>query len=139
MFARLNYGSLGITVDENQLYTLLNEAWKLTHTGDIHARKAAIEALQTSPYDKHMTQSDLNDRQLEATLNQIAPYINKEPMDAAIMHFQPDNDREPFVYLHEQVGLRLDVAAAMKRRSWNVPWLGSPAISSCRAKPFSPR
>ncbi len=59
-----------------------------------------------------MTQSDLNDRQLEATLNQIAPYINKEPMDAAIMHFQPDNDREPFVYLHEQVGLRLDVAAA---------------------------
>lgn len=112
VFARLNYGSLGITVDENQLYTLLNEAWKLTHTGDIHARKAAIEALQTTPYDKHMTQSDLNDRQLEATLNQIVPYINKEPMDAAIMHFQPDNDREPFVYLHEQVGLRLDVAAA---------------------------
>lgn len=111
VFASLNYGSLGITVDENQLYGLLNEAWSITHTGDVHQRKAAIEALQNQPYQKQVAQSELNDQQLEAMLNQIAPYINKHPVDAAIMHFQPDNDDEPFIYQHEQAGARFDVAA----------------------------
>ncbi len=112
VFATLNYGSLGITVDDNQLYGLLNEAWQLTHTGDIHMRKAAIEQLQTTPYQKQVTQSELSDTQLESMLVQIAPYINKEPLDAAIMHFQPDNDNQPFIYQQEQVGYRFDISAA---------------------------
>ena len=112
VFAALNYGSLGITVDENQILALLNNAWALTHTGDIHARKAAIDRLQDTPYQQQVSQSELNDYQLEATLNQIAPYINRNPVDAAIMHFQPDNDSEPFIYQHEQMGYQFDVASA---------------------------
>lgn len=111
VFATINYESLGLRVDDNQLYALLNEAWLLTHTGDIHARKAAIEQLQTTPFDKQVLQNELSDQQLDGMLNQIAPYINKDPVNAAIMHFQPDNDNEPFLYQHEQVGYRFDVAS----------------------------
>jgi vancomycin resistance protein YoaR len=112
VFASLNYGSLGISLDENQLFSLLNEAWEITHTGTVHDRKAAIEALQSQPYQKQVAQSELNDQTLEAMLYQIAPFINKDPVDAAIMHFQPDNDSEPFIYQHEQMGARFNVDAA---------------------------
>ncbi len=112
VFATLNYASLGITVDENQLYPLLNEAWQLTHSGDIHDRKAAIEQLQAVPYQKQTSRSELSDAQLSGMLAQIAPYINKDPVDAAIMLFQPDNDNEPFLYANEQSGYRFNIDAA---------------------------
>jgi len=114
-FATLNYATLGMSMDENQLYALLNEAWQLTHTGDVHARKAAIDQLQVIPYQRQAVQSELSDQQLEAMLHQIAPFIDKDPVDAAIMHFQPDNDREPFVFQQEQQGVRFDVASAREQ------------------------
>ncbi|MDD4081601.1 MAG: VanW family protein [Eubacteriales bacterium] len=118
-FASLSYATLGMTVDENQLYALLNEAWQMTHSGDVHTRKAAIDRLQITPYNGQAARSELSDQQLEAMLSQIAPFINKDPVNAAIIHFQPDNDREPFVFQHEQAGARFDMVSARQQiMSW---------------------
>lgn len=114
-FATLTYSTLGMTIEENQLYALLNQAWQLTHTGDVHTRKAAIDKLQISPYYGQVAQSELSDQQLETMLSQIAPFINKDPVDAAILHFQPDNDREPFIFQQEQQGARFDIPSVREQ------------------------
>ena len=138
VFATLNYATLGLTADEGQFYALLNEAWQLTHTGDIHDRKAAIEQLQTAPYQKQIAQTPLSDTQLEAMLTQIAPFINKDPVDAAIMHFQPDNDREPFLYQPEQAGAYFDVTA-VKARIMEMAAAGQSGDFELTGEPIQPK
>lgn len=113
-FITLNYGALGIQVKEEELYQLLSEAWKLTHTGDIYARKAAIDALTISPHSVSTAHGELQSTQLQIIIKQIADAINTEPVDAALLEFRPD-DVQPFVFLDEKVGLRLDVDAAMQQ------------------------
>lgn len=111
-FITLNYGMLGMEVSEDELYSLLNEAWALTRTGDIHAQKAAIDALSMNPHKTYTTQAELKDNQLQQIFAQITPYVNSAPMNAAILEFRPDED-EPFVFQSEQMGANLNVEAAI--------------------------
>ncbi|MDI9520057.1 MAG: VanW family protein [Bacillota bacterium] len=111
-FTTLNYGVLGMSVSDDELYSLLNEAWQLTRRGDIRAQKAAIEALQDNPHKTYTAQSELQDQNLLQILSQIAPYINKQPVNAVILEFRPDED-EPFVFQPEQTGANLNLQSAM--------------------------
>ena len=113
-FITLNYGALGIQVKEEELYQLLSEAWKLTHTGDIYARKAAIDTLTIMPHRVSTARGELQSTQLQTIFSQIAAAINSEPVDAVLLEFRPD-EVQPFVFLDEKAGLRLDVDAAMQQ------------------------
>ena len=113
VFSNLNYGVLGISVSDEELYQLLNEAWLLTRTGSIHQQKAAIESLSQQAHKAYTSQKELQSHQLRMIFDQIAPYINKHPVDAALLEFRPD-DGNPFVFLEEAAGAQLDSEAAMK-------------------------
>ncbi len=111
-FVQLNYPALGITASEQQLYDYLNEAWALTHTGDLFARKKALDERAEHPYEAYTTTSDISETYLENYLNTIADLMRQMPSDAAILEFQPDNLNEPFHFQSEQYGVMLNVEEA---------------------------
>ncbi|NLX83293.1 MAG: hypothetical protein GXZ04_05710 [Clostridiales bacterium] len=111
-FANLNYGVLGITVSDQEIQQLLNEAWLATHKGSIHDQKAAIESVANKPLKLYTSQKELQSTHLVDIFTQIAPYVNAKPVDAAIAEFRPD-EPNPFVFIDEQAGAVLDSQAAM--------------------------
>lgn len=110
----LNYPALGITFNEAQLYPFLNEAWALTHTGDVFERQKAIKERANAPYQAYTTKEEFNEANLTNLLQQIAQSINTEPMDAALLQFRPD-EKDPFLIQDEQVGRKLDVEETKKQ------------------------
>jgi len=113
VFTNLNYGVLGIQVADEELSQLLNEAWLLTHSGSIHDQKSAIEALAAQPHRTYTSQKELQSNQLKLIFDQIAPYVNRTPVDAALLEFRPD-DSQPFIIRDEVPGAQLDSEAAMR-------------------------
>ena len=114
VFANLNYASLGLTQSMEELFQLLNEAWLVTNSGSVHDRKAAIDALLLEPYRATTAESQPDGGQLQAILEQIAPYVNTQPVNAAILAFRPD-EAEPFLFQEEQPGARLNVGAELEK------------------------
>ena len=113
-FYTLSYGTLGIDYSESILYPYLNEAWALTHTGDVYMRKQAILDRQNNPYRVYTTKQEFNDSNLNDILVQIANSIYKEPIDAMLIQFRPD-DANPFLIREEQVGMSLDVESTKQK------------------------
>ncbi len=113
-FYTLSYNTLGISFSESTLYPYLNEAWALTHTGDVYMRKQAILNRKNNPYRVYTTKQEFNDSNLTDILVQIANSIYKEPMDAMLIQFRPD-DANPFLIREEQVGMSLDVESAKQK------------------------
>lgn len=111
-YAKLTYPLLGINYAPEQLYPYLNEAWRLTHTGDVFARKEAIEAMAANPYSAYTQAGTASSDRVDAYLGQIAPYINRAPQDAQLLGFNPDAPNAPFSFQQEQVGLHLNTEAA---------------------------
>ena len=108
IFITLDYGTLGLKISDEDLYPLLNEAWMLTHSGSIHEQKAAIDKLSSNTYRVSSAQNEMNGAELQTILEQIAPYVNRNPVDAAILAFQPDQEY-PFTFQDEQQGAQLDI------------------------------
>lgn len=106
----MSYPALGIDYSDEQLYPFLNEAWLLTHQGDVYQRKQAIESRRDNPYHMYTTKKEFNDKNLTQILEQIAGAIYMEPIDAALLQFRPD-ENNPFLISDEQTGRSLDVEA----------------------------
>jgi vancomycin resistance protein YoaR len=111
VFTSLNYGTLGLTVSTDELYQLLNEAWALSHSGTVHEQKAAIDLLAVTAHKAYTSKTDPDSSQLQSMLQQIAPYVNAAPVDAALLVFQPDA-ANPFVFQDDRPGASLDIDAA---------------------------
>lgn len=111
-YATLTYPLLGITIAPEQLVPYLNEAWKLTHTGDVFARKQALEARAANPYAAYTQTGTVSAGRVDEYLSTIAGYINRAPQDAQMLQFNPDSPNQPFTYQQEQEGLTLDTVAA---------------------------
>ena len=111
-FTTLTYPLLGMTFSPEQLYPYLNEAWQLTHVGDVFARKQALEARAENPYNANTQAGTASADMVDAYLASIAPYINRPPQDAVLLGFNPDSVNAPFSFQQEQVGLTLDIQAA---------------------------
>lgn len=112
----VNYPTLGIRYDESRLYPYLNEAWMLTHTGDAYQKREALQKLAVEPHMAYTTDQKVDGSKLDATnldtiLGQIAQTVYREPLDAALVQFRPD-EKAPFVIRDEQVGKSIDVSAA---------------------------
>lgn len=111
-YYNMTYPVLGIDYSDEQLYPYLNEAWALTHpnNADVYQKKQAIEDRKNSPYEMYTTKKEFDQNNLDQILNQIAAAIYREPMDAVLLQFRPD-DSNPFLIRDEQVGRALDVEA----------------------------
>lgn len=112
-YATVNYQTLGISVQSEQLVEKLREAWLLTHTGDNYQIKRSIESLKEHPYAAFTTQSELSDQKLREFLSAIAANISQtnQPRDAELLQFLPNN-ADPFLIQHEAVGYQLDIEKA---------------------------
>lgn len=110
-YANLNYSLLGLAITDEQLYPLLNEAWALTHMSDEHQVREALLDLGQNRRDFSTAKAEANSAQLDSWLQQIAQYINRNPQDAFLVAFHPDEEN-PFVIQDEQYGAQLDVEAA---------------------------
>ncbi len=110
----LNYPSLGINYSHEQIYPFLNEAWALTHSGDVFKRQQALRDRSAAPYHAYTTKKEFDEAALDQILQQIAASIYREPANAVLAEFRPD-ETNPFVIQPEQSGRALDVDATKIR------------------------
>ena len=114
-YTNIDFGTLGVLNDYNQVYSLLNEAWKYAHDisradkKSVFEKKKDIDALMATPYTVFTSQSSSSDTKLNEILDVIAKDIARDPVDAAIITFDP-NGIEPFIFRNESFGRRLNTA-----------------------------
>ncbi len=115
-YTTVNYPTLGITVNTEQLNQQLREAWDLTHTGDAYQKKAAIERLRETPFSASTTRSEISDIRLDQLLQEIARDIGGQstPTDAKLIQFVADNP-DPFIIQREIPGYALNVQQAKEQ------------------------
>lgn len=107
----LTYDTMGIRTDENQVLGLLNQALKYGHTGNTFDRKRDMDMLAQTPFVAYSTQSSMTDDLLDSILNQIAADMYRQPSDAYLVSFNP-NQKDPFTIQQETYGQQLNVEAA---------------------------
>ena len=123
VYTTLTYAMMGVTTDTDQVYDLLNQAWTFGHSGSVFERKAAIDALKTTPFSVYTAQSEMNTATLDQALSIIADSLYATPSDAYLVGFYPDQ-ADPFVISPERYGAFLDTdalrAAVLKNASEGV-------------------
>lgn len=107
-FVTLDYATLGIHSDEQEVYELLRGAYQLGHREDIQQSKQDIESLKQSPYSVYTTQSAMDTTQLDQMLAQIAAHLTYPASDAKLVYFYPESWDEPFGIQPEVYGSSLD-------------------------------
>lgn len=112
-YTNLNYSVLGLSDASEELYQLLTQAWQHTRSGSIYDRKAAIDALtEQAPYKAYTSTQELQNDRLSQLITQIAGFVDAQPTDAALLSFHPD-ESEPFSFIPDRPGAKLDVQAAI--------------------------
>ncbi len=108
VYYTLTKETIGINTDENEVYSLLNEAFSIGHRGGTFQRMKDISLLKQEPYRVYTTQSEMTTVYLDQILQQIADNMYREPQDAYLAEFLPDN-ADPFIIEREQTGCVLDI------------------------------
>lgn len=102
---QINASHLNMTVD---VMDVLATAWQQGHTGDIHQRKADMEALQTQPYEAYTANPGGDTSVIDDLLDAIRNSIYRAPQDARIVSFDPEKTADPFTFQEAVDGRRLD-------------------------------
>ena len=104
----INSYHLGMTVHVDDA---LEEAWKQGHTGaTIEERKAAIDALMTTPFHTSTALPSGNTADVDRILGDIAASVYIPAKDAYIAEFNPQAAlANPFTIAEETLGRALDV------------------------------
>lgn len=106
----LDHAALGVQTDLAQVYSLLQEAYRLGHEGSVAQRKADIDRLKETPYSVYTTQSEITDQYLDSVLLQLQQYFERAPVNASLVFFSPDtNWDDPFGIQPESCGMHLDI------------------------------
>ncbi|MCR4885338.1 MAG: VanW family protein [Clostridiales bacterium] len=113
-FYTLDYASLGVTTDVTQVYSLLEELYRLGKVGTLEERKAEIDALRETPRIANTTQSEMTDALLDSVLSQIRDALSWAPVDAYLVAFSPDLE-DPFTIQPDHPGSTLDVEKAKQQ------------------------
>ena len=112
--AVINSDLLNMNVNEGDLYSLLNEAWKQGHTGTQADRYAQMEELEKNPYSVYTDKPSGDTTQIDMLLETLKQQIDRPAKDAACVAF--DLTRAyPFVITEEQTGLNLNIQALKER------------------------
>ena len=108
VMATINSDLLNMNVDQNELNSLMNEAWKQGHTGTQEERYAQMEALERKPYVVYTAKPSSDTSQIDSLLASLKQQIDTPAQDAQVLAF--DTTRaNPFVYSEEKKGLTLDI------------------------------
>ncbi len=105
---------LNMNVNEGDLYSLLNEAWKQGHTGTQADRYEQMKELEEHPFTAYSDKPSGDTSQIDNLLGTLKQQIDRPAKDAACVAF--DLTRAyPFVITDEQTGLNLDIAALKEK------------------------
>ena len=108
VMATVNSDLLNMNIDQNELNSLMNEAWKQGHTGTIEERFDQMEALEKTPYSVYTAKPSGDSSQIDNLLASLKQQIDTPAQDAQVLAF--DTTRaNPFVYSEEKTGLCLDI------------------------------
>ena len=107
LMATIDAALLNMSVDQNELNHLMNEAWKQGHEGTPEERYARMEELERTPYSVYTAHPSGDTSQIDNLLASLKQQIDTPAKDAQVLAF--DTTRaNPFVYSEETTGLRLD-------------------------------
>ena len=109
VFYTLDYASLGITTDVAQVYSLLEELYRIGKIGTLEQRKAEIDALAAAPRVESVARSEMTDALLDNILSQIKDAVSWDPTDAYLVEFRADLT-DPFIIQPDHPGSTLDTA-----------------------------
>ena len=105
----INSYHLGMTVHVDDT---LEDAWRQGHTGaTVSERKAAMDALLTTPYEGSTALPSGDTAKIDQILNEIAANVYTAPVDAQCVFDASVNLGSPFKITDEVVGQYLDVAS----------------------------
>ena len=112
VYSTINYSTLGIHADYEQIDTLLQSAWQLGHTGDYEQYLADVQQLKDEPYQVYIEPQESTSDQIDYILSIIAENVYRAPQDAAIKEFDPSNASDPFTFSEALNGQKIDQEAA---------------------------
>ena len=110
--------TLGISFDPT---AALNAAWAIGHDVDGEDRKdifqlqEEIEAAQNTQNAFYSAQQSANTAPIDEILQTLEAAAYREPSDAYIVSFNPDDRDNPFTFQQEVYGQRLDTTAVRER------------------------
>ena len=112
--ANINTTMLNMTVDQNDLKNLLNEAWKPGHTGTQAERYEQMENLEKNPYVAYSARPDGDTGVIDQLLANLKQQIDQPAQDAQVLTF--DTTRSyPFVFSDEVPGKSLNTAPILEQ------------------------
>lgn len=105
--ADINAELLNMSLDQNDLNHLMNEAWMQGHTGSYEERYAQMEALEKEPYQAYTGRPSGDTSKIDALLASLKAQIDQPAQDAAIVAFDVTR-AYPFVFTNEVAGQTLN-------------------------------
>ena len=106
--ATITTAKLNMSVDENELYNVLNEAWKPGHTGTQEERYAQMEELEKTPYTAFTARPSGDTAEIDKILNGLKNQIDEMAVDAIAVAFDPGR-AYPFIFMEEKTGKSLNI------------------------------
>ena len=105
--ANIDSALLNMNVDQNELNSLMNEAWKQGHDGTQEERYRQMEALEKTPYTAYTAKPSSDTSQIDSLLASLKQQIDVQAQDAQVLAFDVTR-AYPFVFSQEVIGLNLD-------------------------------
>lgn len=112
--AEITSDMLNMTVDQNQLINVMNEAWTYGHTGSQYDRYVQMEELEQNPHYSYTAKPNGDTSELDRLMATIKSNIDIPVQDAALISFEPSR-AYPFVFSHEVVGRTLDTEPILEQ------------------------
>ena len=109
VLADITTDTLNMSVDQNELINVMNEAWTHGHTGDHAERAAEMDQLAQTPYYAYTAKPSGNTGEIDRILSAIKAKIDRPAQDAGLQAFDP-SQAYPFIFTEEVTGLNLDTA-----------------------------
>ncbi len=106
--ADIDTETLNMSVDKNEIYNVLNDAWIQGHTGTQAERYSQMEALEKTPYSAFTAKPSGNTGEIDRILSELKGQIDRPMINAAVTTFDPAR-AYPFLFTEEQSGYTLDV------------------------------
>ena len=104
--ADINTEVLNMSVDQNEMINLMNEAWTHGHTGSLEDRYEQMAELEQSPYSVYTAKPSGNTGEIDRILAELKARIDRPAQDAAVI-FDPGRSY-PFVFTEDITGLSLN-------------------------------
>ena len=112
--ADINTETLDMTVDQNELINVMNEAWTHGHTGTIYERNIQMEGLENTPYYAYTAKPNGNTAEIDRILSELKSRIDR-PAEDAVLQQTDWNLAYPFVFSEEVIGRNLDVTPVLNQ------------------------